>query len=155
VIDSDQTMQMHSNPDDYYVYSNDHVRIQSQCLTWTKPVTWDLVMRYGLPKDKSLQDIVSSTVQASTLGICSHCHHSDRWDPSNPYRPRFYAPLIRRDSDTYTVTSGATIGGLSWNGRNGSRDSWANRFTKSTFKQSMSPGMIAVFKQWIANGSPD
>ena len=115
----------------------------------------DLVVRYGLPQGASLQDIVSSRAQASTLGRCSHCHHSDAQDPSNPYKPRYYAPLIHHDTQTYTVTAGATIGGYSWNGRNGSRDSWANRFTKSTLKQSVSPGMMAAFTQWMANGSLD
>ena len=113
VIDHGHTMQLHSNPDDGSVYSNDHLFLQSQCLTWTKPITMDLRLRYGLPEGASLQDIVSSKVQGSSLGFCSHCHHSDRQDPANPHQPQQYFPLIHHDTDTYTVTSGATIGGRS------------------------------------------
>jgi hypothetical protein len=157
-IDTGRSMQRQLTPDDYSVYSNDHVILQSQCLTWSQPMTLDLRMRYGLPKGYSLEDIVSSKVQASPKGICSNCHNAGPHGDADIY-PRSYHPPVARGSDNVVITADMVINGYSWDGKHGSNDDWVSHFVNPDIVHvkpngtTKPPGLIAAFKQWKANGA--
>jgi hypothetical protein len=156
-IDKGRTMQRQLTPDDYSVYTNDDIKLDSQCLIWSQPITLDLRMRYALP-ERSLEDIVSSKVKASNLGLCSDCHSSGPHGAAVIY-PKNYHPPVAHGSSNVVITSDMVINGYSWDGKHGSTDDWVSHFTNPNVINvkpngvTKPPGLIAAFTQWKANGS--
>ena len=133
--------------------------IATQCpLRWTTPID---AARLGATPDpliagKTLQDIVSSRVQGSPLGLCSNCHNRDAGLP--PY----YRPNIARGATTLIEpfdaignqvgspdgTASWAVGGTQPNGN--TYYSWAEWFMSRNDKP---PALKQAFAKWRADGA--
>jgi hypothetical protein len=121
-------------------------------LGWSTPITEHTL---GIPPDpmvlgKTLEDIVSSRVQGSILGLCSDCHHETS---EYPYHPRIAQGAT---STIYGYQLHHYLGDvwLRWCG--GYNDSYGSSWATWFRSRANKPvGLKDVFAKWMLDGCLD
>jgi hypothetical protein len=137
VIDVDHTFQS-GDPDPF---ANDSANVATQCVTWSRPISWDSL---GFGPDpflegKTLGGIVSSTQVGRKDGNrCSKCHYGTSGNK--------YSPSVAQDGSE-TIGPSDTIGVTTWVAPGG----WASRFLTNPIGK---PDYLkAVVQQWLDDGA--
>ncbi len=170
-IDLDIRWQGGTLPLPQFIFGNDTGRVLTQCpLRWTTPISGprlggDPDPLAGLqanptiapaplgPPDPvnlnglTLLDIVSSRVQGTTLGLCSHCHNKEEAASNSPLST--YNPDIERDSNTKYIRPSFPVGGREWCGPYG----WGEWFLEAApYNQLKYEPLRRAIRKWLDDG---